>query len=78
MSKKGELKRAIADSEHEIEALEKKRARSQSALFESVLMNRKPDPADSEYFRVFTQLIEKERENLRSLIAQLNELTKKK
>lgn len=77
MSKKGELKKAITDSEREIEALEKKRARSQSALLEAVLMNRKPDPTDSEYFRVFTQLIEKERENLRMLIAQLKELQKK-
>lgn len=74
MSKKGELKRKIADSEREIEQLEKKRGRSQSALLEAILNNVKPDDADAEYFKTFTSLIELERENLRKLKEELNNL----
>ena len=78
MSKKGDLKRAIADSEREIEALEKKRERSQSSLLKAVLAKKEPDPNDVEYFRVFTDLIDAEREHLRALTDELNNLGKKK
>ncbi len=74
MSKKSDLKRKIADSEREIEELEKKRGRSQSALLESILKNEKPNDADAEYFKTFTQLIELERENLRKLKEELDAL----
>ena len=77
MSKKGDLKRAIANSEREIEALEQKRARSQSALLAAVINNTKPDATDSEYFRVFTALIDAERENLRKLTEELKDLKNK-
>ena len=76
MSKKGDLKRAIANSEREIEALEKKRSRSQSALMNAMLNGTQPDPADTEYFRVFSALIDSERENLRNLMKELAELKK--
>ena len=36
--------------------------------------NTEPSEADSEYFRVFTSLIELERENLRRLSKELSEL----
>lgn len=74
MSKKGELKKKVRESEEEIETLEKKRGRSQSALLEAVVNNKKPDPADVEYFKVFTSLIEVERENLRKLKEELEKL----
>ena len=74
MSRKGQLKKMIADIEKEIEALEKKRARSQSALMTAMLKQEKPDPTDSEYFRVFSTLIDEERENLKKLIAEYKEL----
>lgn len=78
MSKKGELKRKISDLEREIEALEKKRARSQSALMTAMLKKEKPDSADEEYFRVFTALIDGARDEMRAAVAELENLKKKK
>ena len=74
MSKKGDLKKRIAESEAEIEELEKKRNRSQSALLESFLNKTEPNERDVEYFRIYTQLIEVERKNLRLLNDELNKL----
>lgn len=74
MSKKSALKRKISDSEKEIENLEKKRVRSQSALLEAILCNTKPNDADVEYFKVFSSLIEVERANLRKLKEELETL----
>ena len=74
MSKKSEIKKAIAESEKEITELEQKRTRSQSALLEALLNNKKPQESDVEYFRVFSQLIEVERQNLRSLKEELKNL----
>lgn len=74
MSKKSEIKKAISDSEKEILELERKRTRSQSALLEAIINNEKPKPSDVEYFKVFTQLIEVERDNLRKLNEELKNL----
>lgn len=74
MSRKKELKRQIAESEKEIEALEKKRLRSHSALMEASVLNREPNPSDVEYFKIYTNLIELERKNLRQLNAELKDL----
>ena len=74
MSKKGDLKKAIVESEQSIEELEKKRARSQSALLEALLNHTTPKEADVEYFKVFSSLIELERTNLRKLNEELNSL----
>ena len=71
MSKKSVLKKAIAASEEEIDALEKKRTRSQSAILEAYLNNTRPTNADAEYFRTYSKLIEVERENLRKLKDEL-------
>ena len=79
MSRKSrEIKRAIEDSEREIEALEQKRERSQIAVMRAMLAGTKPSPEDEQYFLVFSQLIDDERQHLRSLYAELEELTKKK
>lgn len=75
MSKKSELKRAIEESEAEIESLEKKRVRSQSALLEAFLKGEQPNESDVEYFKVYTQLIELERKNLRGLKEALESAT---
>lgn len=77
MSKKGKLKRAIADCENTIKALEAKRARSQSALMTAMLRKEKPNPQDEEFFCVFSNLIDNEREHLKELIKELKELTGK-
>ncbi len=74
MSKKSVLKKAIAASEEEIDALEKKRTRSQSAILEAYLNNTVPTKADAEYFRTYSRLIEVERENLRKLKEELEKL----
>ncbi len=74
MSKKKDLEKAIADSENEIEVLEKKRMRSQSALLEAYLNHTPPADADVEYFRIFSSLIDLERENLRKLNEELKKL----
>lgn len=76
MSKKSELKRAIADTEKEIEALEKKRARSQSVLLSAIVAKTEPNPTDVEYFRVFTALIDERRQTLRQLMEELENLKK--
>ena len=74
MSRKSDLKKAIAESEQEIESLEKKRIRSQSALLEAFLNHTEPNDKDAEYFKVFSSLIELERDNLRKLNAELESL----
>ena len=74
MSKKSELKKKIAESGAEIELLEKKRGRSQSALLEAMINGQTPNPTDVEYFRVFSSLIELERLNLNKLKAELEAL----
>ena len=77
MSKKSELKKAIAESEKEIDELEKKRGRSQSALLEAMLNHTDPKKNDEEYFRTYSSLIELERKKLQSLRDELAALDKK-
>ncbi len=74
MSKKSELKKQILESEKEIEELEKKRNRSQSALLECFLNQTQPNERDAEYFRTYTNLIKLERENLKRLNDELKKL----
>lgn len=78
MSKKSQIKKEIDNCEREIAALEAKRTRSQSALMIAMLRKKKPNPEDEQYFNVFSDLIDKEREHLRKLYAELNSLEKKK
>ena len=74
MSRKSELKKEIEASEKEIETLEMKRMRSQSALMEAHVNNVVPNPSDIEYFKIYTNLIDVERKNLRQLKGQLSKL----
>ena len=71
MLKKSALLKAIKNSEKEIENLEKKRMRSLSALMEAQVTNKAPKAADLEYFKIYSNLIELERQNLRQLKANL-------
>ena len=75
MSKKSKLKQAIDDSEREIEEYERKRERSQIAIMRAMIAGTKPSPEDEQYFNVFSNLIDRERDNLRKLYAQLDEMT---
>lgn len=64
MSKKADLKKAIAESLKEIDLLERKRNRSQAALVDAIIMNQKPREDDIKYFKAYTALIETERQHL--------------
>ncbi len=48
--------------------------RSQSALLEAVVIGEKPNETDVEYFKTYTKLIDLERQNLRKLKAELENL----
>lgn len=74
MSRRSDLKRAILESEREISDLEHKCNRSQTALLKSILSNTPLNDQDAQYFRVYTSLIEVERENLRKLKEELKNL----
>lgn len=78
MSKKSQLKREIDECEREIRAYEQKRERSQTALIRAMLSGTKPTKEDEQYFNVFSNLIDEEREKLRRLYAELEELKNKK
>lgn len=74
MSRKTELKRLIKACEEEIENLEKKRLRSQSSLLSNLLSGIDPDESDKEYYKVYTQMIEHEREKLHEYREELESL----
>ena len=77
MSKKSQLKKEIDDVEREIHAYEQKRERSQNALIRAMLAGKKASKEDEQYFNVFSELIDKARERLRELYAELEALDKK-
>ncbi|MCI8499650.1 MAG: hypothetical protein HFE28_03460 [Clostridia bacterium] len=74
MSKKRELKKAIEECSQEIEMLELKRMRSQSALLDAILEKEEPLEVDREYYRVYSALIRQEREKLFALREELAKL----
>lgn len=74
MSRKSDLKKAIAASVQEISELETKLARSQTALLQSILDGTRINEEDAQYFKIYTSLIEVERENLRKLNEELKGL----
>lgn len=78
LKKKRLLKKAIEDLEREIEALELKRERSQTAVMRAMLSGTEAPREDKEYFIMFSELIENERQNLRELYAELDALENKK
>lgn len=78
MSKKTDLQKAIETSIAEIDELEGKRNRSQAALLLALIDHKLPDPKDVEYFKVYNQLIELERKNLRKLSLELKQLEAKR
>ena len=74
MFRKLALKKAIKESEQELENLEKKRMRSQSAILETVVTGEKLSKQDEEYFKLYTSLIELERKNLARLRSEYDSL----
>lgn len=71
MFSKRDIKKKIEESEKEIEALEAKLMRSQISVLGAILAGKDPSDTDKEYFRVYSKLIEVERENLKQLHQQL-------
>ena len=74
MFEKRKLKRAIEECTEEIEMLELKRMRSQTALLDALLDHQEPLEVDKEYYRIYSTLIQKEREKLCKLKEELAEL----
>lgn len=72
-----QLKKEIDDLEREIEALEQKRERSQIAVMRAMISGGKPSKEDEQYFFAFSQLIDNDRDALRKLYAELDQLTRK-
>ena len=74
MFRKMKLRKEIRKCRKRIEAFEKKRTRSQAALTEAILTQSQPNDSDVDYFNLFTQLIEREREKMHGLTEELNRL----
>ena len=74
MFEKAKLKKEIKKAQNTIEALEKKRTRSQAALVEAILTQKTPDDDDVEFFNRFTELIEAERNRMHQLMKELESL----
>ena len=72
MTKKRELKEAIVDTEQEIEALEKKLFRSQTALLLDIIDGKQPEKKEVEFFKMYANLIEQSRKRLLQYTAEYN------
>ena len=72
MSKKRELKKAISETEQEIEALEQKLFRSQTSLMLALLEGKKPDKTEIDFFKLYASLIEQARKRLLQYNKELN------
>ncbi|MBO4540032.1 MAG: hypothetical protein J5781_07110 [Clostridia bacterium] len=73
MFEKLKLRRKIRKLKIQIEELEKKRSRSQSALVDAILSNSIPDDQDVDYFNRYSERINSDRERIRELERKLKE-----
>ena len=71
--KRIKIKRKIRVLKLQITELEKKRARSQSALVDAILTKKEPSDSDVDYFNKYTARIDHDRERIRELEKQLEE-----
>ena len=74
MFEKLKLRRKIRKLKIQIEELEKKRARSQSALMDAILSNSSPEDQDVDYFNRYSERINSDRERIRELERKLKEI----
>ena len=74
MFEKLKLRRKIRKLKIQIEELEKKRARSQSALVDAILSNSIPEDQDVDYFNRYSERINSDRERIRELERKLKEI----
>ncbi len=76
MFRKSKLKKEINACKKKIATLEQKRSRSQAALVSAILTHQDPDDNDLEFFNMFTEQINKERDRMQGLTKELEELEK--
>ena len=74
MFEKFKIRRKIRKLKIQIEELEKKRSRSQSALVDAILSNSVPADQDVDYFNRYSERINSDRERIRELQKKLREL----
>ena len=74
MSEKSKLKKEIKVCRQTIEEIERKRARSQSALVQAILLQEEPDERDVEWFNKYTGEITACRNHMKELQNKLNSL----
>ncbi len=74
MSEKSKLKKEIKMCRQTIEEIERKRARSQSALVQAILLQEEPDERDVEWFNKYTGEISACRNHMIELQKKLNSL----
>ena len=74
MSEKSKLKKEIKLCRQTIEEIERKRARSQSALVQAILLQEEPDERDVEWFNKYTGEISACRNHMIELQKKLNSL----
>lgn len=74
MFNKLKLRKSIKKSIKQIEELEKRRYRSQSALVEAILKHETPSDEDVEYFNKYTAEIDKLRREIRSMNKEIENL----
>ena len=74
MFKKLQLRHAIKKSKRIILALEQKRSRSQAALVEAILTHTTPQDTDVDFFNMYTERINAERDKMHQLTDELNKL----
>lgn len=74
MFEKFKIRRKIRKLKIQIEELEKKRSRSQSALVDAILSNSVPQDQDVDYFNRYSERINSDRERIRALQKQLKEM----
>ena len=74
MSEKSKLKKEIKMCRQTIEEIERKRARSQSALVQAIRLQEEPDERDVEWFNKYTGEISACRNHMIELQKKLNSL----
>lgn len=74
MFRKAKLKRQIKNLQKQIEAVEKKRIRSQAALVEAILTHTTPSDSDTGFFNKYTEEINMLRDKMRDVQIILEKL----
>lgn len=77
MFEKSKLNKKIKKCKKEIEEIEAKRSRSQSALVQAILMHEEPNDDDVEWFNKYTGEITETRNRMYEYQTKLKELEKK-